>query len=203
MAVGGVGAVEDGRRARRQGNRDAVVDALLALYLDGNLHPTTDEIAERAGLSPRSVFRYFDDVDDLHRAAIARQHERVEPMAGLWVDAGEPLAVRIERLVAQRVALFDAIGAVGIVSRLNEPFHPVIAAELREARRLLRRQLERVLAPELAELGERASPVLAAVDVLCSFEAYQLLRHDQRLSRARAAAALTETLTLLFSKEDR
>ena len=47
----------DGRRVRRDRNRDAVVDALLTLYGEGNLEPGSAEIAERAGLSPRSLFR--------------------------------------------------------------------------------------------------------------------------------------------------
>ena len=55
------GEETDGRRLRRALNREAVVDALLSLYDEGNLRPGTDRIAERAGISPRSLFRYFDD----------------------------------------------------------------------------------------------------------------------------------------------
>ena len=55
----------DGRRASRERNRIAVVDALLDLYAEGNLRPGAGEVARRAGLSRRSVFRYFDDLDDL------------------------------------------------------------------------------------------------------------------------------------------
>ncbi|HQZ33105.1 MAG TPA: TetR family transcriptional regulator, partial [Ilumatobacteraceae bacterium] len=73
------GAGEDGRHARRDRNRLAVVDAMLLLYAAGNLEPSSDEIAERAGLSPRSLFRYFDDLDDLVRVAISRQYERLLP----------------------------------------------------------------------------------------------------------------------------
>ncbi|HRE00682.1 MAG TPA: TetR family transcriptional regulator, partial [Ilumatobacteraceae bacterium] len=62
----------DGRRGRRDRNRDAVVDALLTLYHDGVLEPSADAIAEQAGLSARSLFRYFDDLDDLQRAAVER-----------------------------------------------------------------------------------------------------------------------------------
>ena len=57
---------EDGRRARRDRNRVAVVDSLLALYAEGDLNPSTDAIALRAGLSPRSLFRYFDDLSLIH-----------------------------------------------------------------------------------------------------------------------------------------
>ena len=63
----------DGRRLRREANRQAVIDALVSLYADGHYLPSAAEVAERSGLSPRSVFRYFDDTDDLTRAAFRRR----------------------------------------------------------------------------------------------------------------------------------
>ena len=42
--------VTDGRSARSQRTRNAVVDALLELNREGNLRPTAKEIAERAGV---------------------------------------------------------------------------------------------------------------------------------------------------------
>lgn len=193
---------EDGRRARRERNRDSVVDALLELYREGNLDPSSDEVAARAGLSPRSVFRYFDDVDDLCRAAIARQLERMRPTAELHVAPGATLGERIDALVDQRMRLFDAIGSVGQVSRLRAPFQPLIATQLAESRAYLRSQVERVLAPELAAMEqERAGGVVAAVDVLCSFEAYQLLRFDQRLSRSRTRSVLIDALSSLVERD--
>jgi AcrR family transcriptional regulator len=191
--------VDDGRRVRRERNRDAVVDALLELYGEGRLQPSSDEIAERAGLSPRSLFRYFDDIDDLARAAITRQQERVLPLVPVDVEPDAPRAERIAGLVAQRLRLFDEIASVGQVSRLRAPFQPLIADELGQARAFLRGQVARLFAPELRAMGTgRAGSALAAADVLCSFESYRLLRDDQSLSRPRAAAALTAALTALF-----
>ncbi len=192
----------DGRMARRTRNRDAVVDALLALYEEGDLHPGADAVAERAGLSPRSVFRYFDDVDDLCRAAVERQQERVASLLVVAAAPSAPLPARVEAVVGQRLALFDAIGAVGVVARLRAPFQPDLAAQLDRGRRLLRSQLRRLFAPELEMLGpERAAAALAAADVLCSFEAHQLLRRDQGLGRARAGAVLTASLFALLRAE--
>jgi TetR/AcrR family transcriptional regulator, regulator of autoinduction and epiphytic fitness len=183
--------------ARR--NRDAVVDALLALYRDGNLAPSSAEVAERAGISPRSLFRYFADIDDLCRAAVERHQAAVAPLLALADAPGAPLAQRIEALVEQRGQLFDAIGAVGAVSRLRAPFQPIIAGELTRGRSYLRHQVRRLFAPELAALGpERGPAALAAIDVLCSYESYQLLRHDHSLSRPRTAAALTAALDALL-----
>jgi AcrR family transcriptional regulator len=200
-ALDGSGAL-DGRAARRARNRDAVVDALLALYDDGDLHPGADAIAARAGLSPRSVFRYFDDVDDLCRAAVERQQERVADLLALEVERDAPLAARVAATVEHRQRLFDAIGAVATVARLRAPFQPALATQLERGRRALREQLRRLFAPELAALGPtKAARVLAAVDVLCSFEAHDLLRTDQRLGGDAAVAVLTHALHALLAPE--
>jgi AcrR family transcriptional regulator len=76
----------DGRTARRERNREAVVTALLGLYREGVMTPSADEIATRAGVSARSLFRYFTDVDDLAFAAVARQAEHLMPLLALDLD---------------------------------------------------------------------------------------------------------------------
>ena len=49
----------DGRHLRRERNREAVVEALLEFYREGNLQPSATEVAERAGSSARSVRPVF------------------------------------------------------------------------------------------------------------------------------------------------
>ena len=60
--------VVDGRNARRVRNRQAVVDATLALLDEGHTDISVDEVVERSGVSKRSIFRYFETLDDLDRA---------------------------------------------------------------------------------------------------------------------------------------
>ena len=64
--------MSDGRRARRERNREAVLDALMELVKEGDDDPSVDDIAARAGVSYRSVYRYFDDRADLFDAATKR-----------------------------------------------------------------------------------------------------------------------------------
>ena len=59
----------DGRRARRHRSRDLAVDALLDLLDEGVVRPTAQQVAERSGVSLRSIFRIFDDVESLNAAA--------------------------------------------------------------------------------------------------------------------------------------
>lgn len=175
-------ALTDGRRAWRDRNLSAVVDALLDLFAEGNLRPSADEIAARSGISRRSVFRYFDDLDSLDRVATERQIARVAHLLEVSNLGEGSIEDRIERLISQRLRLFEAIFPVARVSRLRAPFEPVVAGELARSRNLFRRQIERHFADELKRLARsQRNAALGAAEVLCSFEAYELLRlgHDQ------------------------
>jgi ribosomal protein RSM22 (predicted rRNA methylase) len=68
--------VADGRSRRRANSFERAVDALLDLIESGNPSPTAEDIAERSGISVRTVFRLTQDIESLHAAAVMRQMER-------------------------------------------------------------------------------------------------------------------------------
>ncbi len=179
--------VTDGRLLRRARNRDAVVDALLELYRAGNFRPSTEEIAGRS------------DGDDLTRTAIARFEQQALALLPIDAPDGAGLTTKAGALVDQRFRLFDAVGPAATVSRLHAPFQPILARELSRNRAFLRQQITSLFAPELALLPPgRAVSVLAAADVLCSFESYDLLLGDQGLTPMEARTAMTGALTAVF-----
>ncbi|HET6953404.1 MAG TPA: TetR/AcrR family transcriptional regulator [Acidimicrobiales bacterium] len=192
-------ATPDGRSLRRDRNRDAVVEALLGLYRDGNLEPSADDVAARAGISARSLFRYFDDTGALVRTAIQRQQQHLGPLWALDTTAAAPFAERVERFVAARVRLLEGMGPVGRVARALATRQPLIAAELARIRAALRRQLVELFSPGLDGLapGEREA-ALAAADVITSWEAWDLLLTDQGLDRAAAVAVVSAALHRLL-----
>lgn len=190
----------DGRHARRDRNKYAVVDAYLDLVRGGNPRPSVAEVADRSGVSHRSVFRYFADKDELARTAIERQQDFARPLVALTVGPGAPLDERIERFIERRLELFETLLPVARLSRSLVQVQPVIAAELTANRTYFRMQIHHLFQAELAELpaDERFSAA-AAVDVMCSFESVDLLLHDQGLSHARAAAVLDRSLRRLLA----
>ena len=183
--------VADGRHRRKSQNRDAVVGALVELFEAGNYTPTANDIAGRAGISVRSLFRYFDDVDDLVRAAVERQLSAIDPYRAIDVAADASRADKVDALVASRMAMHENVAATARAGRLFAHRHPVIAARLGEVRRRLREQVRDLFGDERAE-------VLPAADALCSFETYDLLRHGHGMSRAKVAAAITAGLDALL-----
>jgi TetR/AcrR family transcriptional regulator of autoinduction and epiphytic fitness len=189
----------DGRRLRREQNRAAVIDALLALFRDGTYQPSSAEIAARAGLSPRSLFRYFDDVHDLHRAAATRQILLALPLLELDASPQDPTSVKISAIVRARICLYEQIGPAARALRAAAHRHHVLAAQLDGNRAFLRNQLSEFFA---AELAGSAQVMLPALDIVCSFDAYELLRRDQGLSLDVARAAMTAAMTAMLGVTD-
>jgi TetR/AcrR family transcriptional regulator of autoinduction and epiphytic fitness len=194
-ASAGVPSDVDGRRLRREQNRQAVLDALVALFEEGHYSPSVAEIAARAGLSPRSLFRYFDDVDDLNSAAIDRQLAAARPLLEVDIDPSAPIAEKAPALVAARGRLFEAVAPAARAARACAHHRPVVARQLHESRRYHRREIERVFAPELARAGAALVP---AIDALCSFETWELVRHEHGASVADAEASIAAALLALL-----
>ncbi|HVU61483.1 MAG TPA: TetR/AcrR family transcriptional regulator [Mycobacteriales bacterium] len=189
----------DGRRARRGRNREAVVDALLELFREGELNPSVAAVAERSGVSLRSVFRYFDDLDEMGRIAIQRHLDSVGHLFELPNLGEGPRAARIDALVSQRIDLYERVAPVMRAALIRAPFQTVIAKALRRRREFLRDQVHQQFATELSGLpAAEAAVVLAGADVLTSFESMELLRVDHKLTTAKAAAAIKGSLDRLL-----
>ncbi|MHB8506820.1 MAG: TetR family transcriptional regulator, partial [Acidimicrobiales bacterium] len=63
----------DGRVLRGRRNRESEVEAFLSLIEEGDERPTARAIAERAGVSLRSVFQHFDELEQIYEVAGRRQ----------------------------------------------------------------------------------------------------------------------------------
>lgn len=155
----------------------------------GVAKPTAREIAASAGVSLRTVFAHFDDVEGLYAAIAVRQRERLAPLfAPLEVSGSDH--DRIEALVARRVELFEQIAPVRRASLLLAPDSPELTRGLAEISRLLREQLALCFAPELAAAGRGRGDLLAALDVATGWETWDGLRRGQGLSVVAARRAL-------------
>src|SRR3954447_6913022 len=172
--------VVDGRRLRSDRSRAAVVDALLTLYEQGNATPGAAEIARRAGVSERSVFRHFEDLDSLAEATIEREIERVGNLFDAPATDGA-LDDRVCALVDQRLDLYAATGAIARAATLLATRSAVVAGAMRWRRDLLRHQVANMFEQELGKLPRRdRDETVDAIDLLCSIEGIELLVATER-----------------------
>lgn len=168
----------DGRHQRRHRNREAAIDALMAILDEGSFTPTAAEVAERAGLSARSMFRYFEDVADLHSEAITRLSRRFAPeLQTLSLDPTRPLAERTLDAAKALDRIYHMVRTAALAARVRAPDHPDVAAQMRLARSVMRGYLSETFQPELkARRGAARQNLLAAIEVWATFEVQHVLR---------------------------
>jgi TetR/AcrR family transcriptional regulator of autoinduction and epiphytic fitness len=189
----------DGRTVRAERTRQALVDALLSLLDEDHLTPTAAEIAERAGVSERSVFQHFPDREALFESVARQQYDRVMPTLRP-IDASLPLAERIEEFTRQRSHLYELIRGVRRAALLIEHESPAAAAWLTTARRAKAAETERVFLPELDALpADLREPRRAALIAACAWPAWDSWRTHQRLGVSRARAAMAAAIEALLS----
>jgi AcrR family transcriptional regulator len=187
----------DGRSARAQRTRESVVDAVLELVGTGQTRPTAREIADAAGISVRSVYVHFDDLDDLFRAAADRHFEK---MASLLepVDAALPIAERISASTDQRIQIHERFGAVRRAAEQWAPHSPALAEVLRQGRAVGRQDIERLFGGELVGRADHDA-TLSAITLLLGAEAWDSLR-SQGLSVTAAREVIVHTVTRLIER---
>ena len=187
----------DGRRERGARNKAAVVQALLHLYEAGEIQPSAARIAEIAGVSERSVFRYFDDMEDLAASAIVIQWERVHQFyEGL--DGTGDFEQRLENMIDHRLRLFDKTIGVGRASAVLSARSATVATAMNQHRAILRAQAVEQFALEIAANAE-SDAVARIVDYTLSIENIEYLRSCVGLSRNRTRETLMTALRLALS----
>lgn len=191
----------DGRAARRERNRDAVLDVVLEMWGEDLLFPTIEQASKRSGLSLRSVYRYFPDPVALLEAAIRRNIESIREFALLPQIGQGPLGKRIDDFVAMRVRLFERVGPLFRATLHNAPKHPRIHDELHQTRQDLRNQFELQFAAELEVSGAAGrQDTIAAGDVLTQFDSIDLLRRYRQLTVTETEVVLRSALSALLEQ---
>lgn len=185
---------------RDEQSRDAIVDAMLGLYHRGVPDPTALQIADQAGVSLRSVYFHFADLETLAVEAVRRQRSQIEPLLVQPVATGL-LEDRITDTIARRCELFEIVTPVRRAALLIRHRSPTIDENLAFLAKLLRDQLATTFAAELTlrneEHGDGCS-LLDALELVTSWEAWERLRTSQALTRERARTVLHVTLAGLL-----
>ncbi|MBI5106967.1 MAG: TetR/AcrR family transcriptional regulator [Solirubrobacterales bacterium] len=189
----------DGRAARSARTRAAIADALLALLDEGNVQPTVEEIALRAGVAPRTVFQHYADRDALFAAIGELQAERIAPLFD-HIDQSGSLDDRLDAVVAQRTRIYETIAPVRRAALLQEPFSEQAHERLAAFRAAKRLDLERIFAREIGARPAGEQPLLrAALGAAASWSSWDALRSQQGLEPDSAAVVLRRMLHALLT----
>jgi AcrR family transcriptional regulator len=184
----------DGRTARSERTRKAIVDAHVALITDGDLRPTADRIAKEAGVSLRALWSHFADMEALFTASAQRildgRDAQYKP-----IPLDLPLAERISAYCEQRARLSEAIAPAARAAALKEPFSPALQRYRKLHVERVRDELRALFAAEIGDDPE----LLHALTSVSMWNHWDTLRTPMELPADDARAAMQRTITALLS----
>jgi AcrR family transcriptional regulator len=191
----------DGRNLRRTRNREAVLDAVIELFESGDIDPSIDDVAERAGVSNRSIYRYFEHRDHLMRAAITHTMRRVVSEITFEPVGVGTFGERVERFVDHRMTMYQRLAPITRAAKIAAVGQPIIAEEFEVGRVMLRQQFFDHFAAEFLPLGpqEQVRAIIAA-ELGFQFEAFEFLANETKGDVDEMRSLLIEQLQLTLGR---
>ena len=188
----------DGRAARSLRSRRAIIDAMRALHAEGDLRPTAPRVAERAGVSVRTVWQQFADMETLMVEANRRDYEILRSLTKR-IDPGLPLGARVAVFTSQRARILEQMTPTWRAARIHEPFSAELARSSAVTLAKAKAELETVFPAELGELpGKRRQWLLDGLHAISIWSFWESLRTDLGLSPLRARELVRDTFAALF-----
>jgi TetR/AcrR family transcriptional regulator, regulator of autoinduction and epiphytic fitness len=187
----------DGRTARAERTRRAIVEAHLALLSEGDLRPTGERIAERAGISLRTLWINFKDMETLFEASGVEILTR-EAAAYRPVPTDLPLPQRVDEYCRQRADLMQMFAPIFRAAAMRQPTSPQLRRNRVKHIERVRREVEELFAPELELAGPGAGELVDALVAASMWPAWSMLRDGLGLDDEGARRAMTRTVSALL-----
>jgi AcrR family transcriptional regulator len=180
-----VARTADGRRRRGEDNRAKIVAAMLEIIHAGDLAPSAEQVAARADVGLRTVFRHFQDMDSLYREMSVVISSELHTAAQTPFKS-EDWRERVVELIGRRSWAFEKVGPFLRASAVFRHRSKFLDADNADFATALRTILKRQLPPAVARDQAR----LEILDLLLSFETWSRLRREQGLTPKRAREVL-------------
>lgn len=167
---------------------------MLACIVAGSPRPTAEEIAARAGVSSRAVFRHFDNLEALLEEVAQQQITQVtQALPPIVLDG--PLEERIGALVENSACRNEMIAPVRRAAFASYGASSQFRVRHAWLSGVVRKQVQKVFRSELDRLPDNKRAVrVAAIRALLSFSYWNALREHEGLSKQSATRSLRDTV---------
>jgi AcrR family transcriptional regulator len=182
----------DGRRRRSEQSRDRIIAAMMSIVADGHLNPLAEDVAARAQVGLRSVFRHFKDMESLYAEMSLR-------LARLFQPALEPFISldwrgKLSEMIVRRTGIYEQVLPFKRAADAHRHESPSIQTNHKAMTQLLRDRLALILPPALVDNAQ----AFEAIDMLLSIDCWQRLRIEQQLDAAIARRLIETQIGLII-----
>ncbi|MEE2031788.1 TetR/AcrR family transcriptional regulator [Rhodococcus chondri] len=197
---GGPPTLIDGRSARAERTRQAVIEAHIGLIRAGELKPTGVQIASRAGVSLRSLWGHFGDLETLFAATGAELMRRHDDAAEL-VDPALPLDERIDVYCRLRAEALEFIAPFARSSEIRAPFSRELQRHRMRYFERAARDVQNLFAAEFDGVDDVVcSQIVQSMAIATTWPMWVSLRDVLRLPVPDAVEVMKRTMSALVSE---
>jgi hypothetical protein len=183
----------DGRLLRSERSRQLIIAAMIELVGEGNLIPTAQQVAERADVGIRSVFRHFDDMDSIFETTNTLMLKVTKPLF-VGGDRSGAIEVRILHATEQLTNGYASAKNFMLSGQIRMWNTPVIKKNYILNQQRIQKELEDWI-PEilsLSELGKQSAYALS------SFDYWLQLREVQNVYNKDCIEIISNQISHLF-----
>ena len=197
MEVDHISTTTDGRKLQSEDSKRRIVSAMLELVREGRMAPTAEEVANRAEVGLRTVFRRFKDMESLYAEMSVAINEKVNSIIDGSTDAHN-WQENLKQMVNRRLRVYEVIMPYRVAAEALKFQSTVLLSRHMDIVREERRRLVDLLPKGL--LNDR--PLIEGLEAALSFDMWSQLRNDQRLSAQEAGAVVLRIVESLIASPD-
>ena len=166
----------DGRRLRSEDTKQRIVNAMLELVREGKIAPTAEDVAQRANVGLRTVFRRFKDMESLYTEMSVAISAQIAPIVDEQLHHSEWWR-NLDQLLARRLRVYEIIMPYRIAADALRFHSTALLNRHLDIVSHERAALESVLPTDVRE----DEVLLDALEATLSFDMWNQLRNDQSL----------------------
>ena len=170
----------DGRFARSQKTKDAIVKALLKL-LRNTPFPTAEQVAKESKIGLRTVYRQFKDMESIYLSLHEKCMHSLGQMFDSDIDLNKSFKERVNFAISERLTIYEEYETLFIATISNSARLPTLVNQVAESYQIMRERFIEIV-PEIKNLSTIKSDLLfARITFPPWFSLRKLLKHDQKI----------------------
>ncbi|MBB6228463.1 AcrR family transcriptional regulator [Polymorphobacter multimanifer] len=167
------------------------MQAMLALVGEGHVAPSAEDVAARAGVGLRTVFRLFKDMESLYAEMTLAVARRFEAMAAPF--ASREWREQLAEMTERRLTTYEMLMPFKRAGDAHRHASATLQAHYASTLAVMRARLRGLLPAAIAGDPLR----FEALDLWLSFDAWERLRGEQGLEAAAARAVVEAQIARL------